>query len=335
MIAAEILQTVSAWEQDEAGMASRTAGYQRRADEWMLQANLAASELMQIGRQLLTSLIAEQVAHHEYSNIQTQIAQSQEVRQILEEKFTNEELYGWMQGEVSRLFYEYYRFAVDTARKAERTMKQELMRPEVDATNFIQFNYWDAGRKGLLSGDGLHLDLKRMEMAYHDNNKRELEITRHVSLRQLDPLALLSLKLTGRCELAIPEWLYDLDCPGLYMRRIKTVALSLPAVVGPYTTINCTLTLLRSTVRKKPELKNGTYARDLSGEDDRFVDYVGGAQLIVTSGGTSDAGMFEANLRDERFLPFEGPGAISAWPLGLPKAFPPFDSPPFPAPFVP
>src|SRR5260370_19252588 len=130
MIAAEILQTVSAWEEDKEAMASRTGGYQRRADEWMLQANLAARELMQIGRQLLTSLIAEQVAHHEYSNIQTQIAQSQEVRQILEEKFTNEELYGWMLGEVSRLFYEYYRFAADTARKAERTMKQEVMRPE-------------------------------------------------------------------------------------------------------------------------------------------------------------------------------------------------------------
>ncbi len=150
-IGAEILQTVAAWEQDQAGMAAKTAGYQRRTDDWMLQANLAARELMQIGRQLLTSLIAEQVAHHEYLNIQTQIAQSQEVRQFLEEKFTNEELYGWMQGEVSRLFFEYYRFAVDTARKAERTMKQELMRPEVDATDFIQFNYWDAGRKGLLS----------------------------------------------------------------------------------------------------------------------------------------------------------------------------------------
>jgi hypothetical protein len=324
-IGAEILQTVAAWEQDQAGMASRTASYQRRADEWMLQANLAARELMQIGRQLLTSLIVEQVAHHDYLNIQSQIAQSQEVRQFLEDKFTNEELYGWMQGEASRLFYEYYRFAVDTARKAERTMKQELMRPEVDATDFIQFNYWDAGRKGLLSGDALHLDLKRMEMAYLDNNKRELEITRHVSLRQLDPLALLSLKLTGRCELAIPEWLYDLDCPGLYLRRIKTVALSLPAVVGPYTTINCTLTLLRSSIRKKPELKNDKYARDLSGDDDRFVDYVGGAQAIVTSGGTNDAGMFETNLRDERFLPFEGMGAVSAWRLELPKDFQPFD----------
>ena len=40
-----------------------------------------------------------------------------------------------MQGEISGLYYEYYRFAFDTARKAEQTMKQELMRPELDATH--------------------------------------------------------------------------------------------------------------------------------------------------------------------------------------------------------
>jgi hypothetical protein len=321
---AEIAQAVGSWAQDQASMESRTAGYQRRADEWMLQANLAARELMLIGRQLLSSLIAEQAARREYLNVQTQIAHSQEIRQFLDEKFTNEELYSWMQGEVYRLFYEYYRFSLDTARKAERTMKQELMRPEVDATDFIQTNYWDAGRKGLLSGDRLHLDLKRMEMAYLDNNKRELEITRHISLRQLDPMALLKLKVTGSCELAIPEWLYDLDCSGLYLRRIKSVALSLPSVVGPYTPTNCSLTLLRSSVRVKPTA-DSAYWRDPNKDDDRFIDYTGTAQAIVTSTGTNDSGMFETNLRDERFLPFEGAGAISSWRLELPTDFPAFN----------
>ena len=179
---------------------------------------------MQIGRQIIASLIAEQIAHHEYLNIQKQIEQSQEVDQFLHEKFTNEELYAWMQGEISRLYYEYYRFAFDTARKAEQTMKHELMRPELDATDFVKFNYWDGGRKGLLSGEALYLDVKRMEMAYHENNKREFELTKHVSLRQLDPLALLTLKATGTLRGHVPEWLFDLDCPGHYMRRIKNVA---------------------------------------------------------------------------------------------------------------
>jgi receptor-binding and translocation channel-forming TcA subunit of Tc toxin len=322
-IAADILRTVSAFEQDQASMASRTAGHERRADDWLFQYNLAAHELMQIGRQILTSLISEQIAHHEYLNTQQQIANSQEVDQYLHDKFTNEELHLWMQGEISRLYYEYYRFAFDTARKAERTMKQEVMRPELDGQDFVKFNYWDGGRKGLLSGEALHLDVKRMEMAYHDNNKRELELTRHVSLRQIDPAALLALKATGSCQFSVPEWLYDRDCPGHYLRRIKSVAVSIPSVVGPYTSIHCTLSLLKSSVRKSP-IAGDDYARQGS-EDSRFTDYAGGAQSMVTSTGANDAGMFETNLRDDRFLPFEGAGAISTWKLDLPAEYRSFD----------
>lgn len=313
----DLLGIVAAWNRDQAGMAYRYASYERRADEWIFQYNLAAHELMQVGRQILTSLIAEQIAHHEYKSIQQQIANVQEMDRFLHEKFTNEDLYLWMQGEISRLYYEYYRFAFDTARKAERTMKQELMRPEVDAQDFVKFNYWDRGRKGLLSGEALYLDVKRMEMAYHDNNKRELELTKHVSLRQLDPIALLTLKKTGSCQVTIPEWLYDLHCPGHYMRRIKNVALSIPSVVGPYTSVNCTLSLLKSSLRKS-SIAGDDYARQGS-EDDRFVDYIGAMQSIVTSTAQSDSGMFETNLRDERFLPFEGAGAESTWKLDLPN----------------
>lgn len=315
--AAEILEITAARENYKATSASKTGSFQRRADDWILQHNLAAHELMQTGRQILASLIAEQIAHHEYLNTQQQIANAQEMDQLLHDKFTNEDLYLWMQGEISRLYYEYYRFAFDTARKAEQTMKRELMRPELDSQDFVKFNYWDGGRKGLLSGEALHLDLKRMEMAYHDYNKRELEMTRHVSLRQLDPLALVTLKATGTCVVTVPEWLYDLDCPGHYMRRIKTVALSIPSVVGPYTSLNCTLSLRESKLRKSPIAKDGLYERQ-GLEDDRFVSYPGGMQSIVTSSGNNDSGLFETNLRDERFLPFEGAGAESTWQLDLP-----------------
>jgi hypothetical protein len=316
-IAAQILRTMSTWEQDQGSIASRTASYERRADDWMFQSNLAARELMQIGRQIIGALIAEQVAHHEYRNTKKQIEHSQEVDRFLHEKFTNEELYAWMQGEISRLYYEYYRFAFDTARKAEQTMKRELMRPEVDATDYIKFNYWDGGRKGLLSGEALYLDLKRMEMAYHENNKREYELTKHVSLLQVNPISLLQLRTTGSCTVALPEALFDLDCPGHYYRRIKNLSISIPCVTGPYTSVNCTLTLLKSSIRTKPELSGGSYERSGT-EDIRFSDYYGSLQSIVTSSGQNDSGLFETNLRDERYLPFEGSGVISEWRLQLP-----------------
>ena len=108
------------------------------------------------------------------------------------------------------------------------------------------------------------------------------------------------------------------------MRRIRNVALSLPSVAGPYTSLNCTLSLLRSSARKSAVPGDNGYARTGS-EDDRFVDYLGSVESIVTSAGNNDAGMFETNLRDERFLPFEGAGAISSWRLELPQEFEPFD----------
>ncbi len=138
-----------------------------------------------------------------------------------------------------------------------------------------------------------------------------------------DPVALLTLKATGTCQVTIPEWLYNRDCPGHYMRRIKNVALSIPSVVGPYASVNCTLSLLKSTLRKSP-IPGDDYRRQGS-EDDRFVDYIGAVQSIVTSSGQNDSGMFEANLHDERFLPFEGAGAESTWKLDLPKDYPAFD----------
>jgi len=101
------------------------------------------------------------------------------------------------------------------------------------------------------------------------------------------------------------------------------VSLSIPSVVGPYTNLCCTLTLLKSSVRKS-SIGSPAYPRQDNGEL-RFVDYVGAAQSIVTSSGTTDGGLFEASLNDERFLPFEGAGAISTWQLRLPSELRAFD----------
>jgi Tc toxin complex TcA C-terminal TcB-binding domain len=90
-----------------------------------------------------------------------------------------------------------------------------------------------AGREGLFAGEKLYLDLKRLEMAYAENYTREFEITKHVSLRDWFPLALIELRSSGRCQIDIPEALFDLDCAGHSFRRIKSVAVSIPCVVGP------------------------------------------------------------------------------------------------------
>jgi hypothetical protein len=136
-------------------------------------------------------------------------------------------------------------------------------------------------------------------------------------------MALLSLKATASCEFGLPEWLFDLDGPGHYLRRIKSVSISIPCVVGPYASVNCTASLLASSVRHSPLLA-GAYARQ--GEDNaRFVDHFGSIRSVVTSSGNNDSGLFETQLRDERYLPFEGSGVIGRWRLSLPGEFAQFD----------
>ncbi len=71
-------------------------------------------------------------------------------------------------------------------------------------------------------------------------------------MSQLDPMALLTLRATGSCTFEVPEEWFDLDGPGYYLRRIRSAALSIPCVTGPYTSINCRVVLTKSLVRMDP-----------------------------------------------------------------------------------
>src|SRR6185369_17787752 len=114
---------------------------------------------------------------------------------------------------------------------------------------FVQSGYL-AGREGLFAGERLWLDLKRLEMAYQEQYQREYELTRHISLREWFPLQLIEMRTSGKCQIELPEALFDLDCPGHSFRRIKSVALSIPCVTGPHTGLNCALQLGESFVRR-------------------------------------------------------------------------------------
>jgi Tc toxin complex TcA C-terminal TcB-binding domain len=304
----------------EAGRAQKIGAYARREQDWAFQSATAAGEITQVFKQLRAAEIREAVAELELRNHRQQMKNAEEVERFLNEegsekngKKANKALYAWMKREVKGLYAQCFQFAFDIARRAERALQHEL---GDSSLSYLQFGYL-AGKEGLLAGEKLYLDLKRMEMAYHDLNRREYELTKHVSLMQVNPLALLQLRTLGHCAVMLPEALFDMDGPGHYFRRIKSVALSIPSVAGPYASVNCTLTMLKSSIRTTPVLRDGVYARE-DAEDDRFRDYFGSMQSIVTSSAQNDGGLFETNLRDERYLPFENSGAVSEWRLELP-----------------
>ena len=322
-VSADALKTISSTASSAASISGTLGSHMRRWEEWKLQERMAKIELDQIADQLVAAEIRHTIAEKELENHDLQIENAKAVDETMRSKFTNQELYDWMVGQISSLYFQTYQLAYDAAKRAERTFRHELGLQE---SNYIQFGYWDSLKKGLLAGERLHQDIKRMEVAYLDQNRREHELDKHVSLLQLSPAALIALKETGQCEINLPEALFDMDFPGHYLRRIKSVGLTIPCVTGPYTGVHCKLTLLKSTLRHRNTLGVGdAYARDLTNDDPRMSDQYDGIQSIVTSSGQNDSGLFEANLRDERYLPFEGAGAISTWRLELPKEFPQFD----------
>jgi len=319
---ADVFRGLASISQIGAGMTSTIGNNNRRAEEWAFQGRLADKELPQVGKQIVAADIRHQIAQQELANQDRQIENAQSEDEYMRTKFTNQELYDWMVGQLSTVYFQSYQLAYDIAKRAERCFRYEL---GLSDSSYIQFGYWDSLKKGLLSGERLHYDLKRLETAYYEQNRREYELTKHFSLAQLDPIALLKLRQNGECFVDIPETAYDMDYPGHYFRRIKTVGLSIPCIVGPYTTVACTLTLTSNHVRKDATLLANKYVRDLTIDDPRFRDEIAAIQSIATSSAQNDDGMFELNFRDERYLPFEAAGAISTWQIKLNKDFPQFD----------
>ncbi len=301
----------------KATMAAIDAEHERRGEDWDFQRDSAAHEMRQIDAQIAAARVRLAIAERELENHTQQIEQAGEVEAFLKDKFTNEQRYGQLVQETAGVYFQSYKLAYDLAKRAERAYRFEL---GLQTSNFIQFGYWDNLKKGLMAGEKLHSDLRRMDASFLDLHLRDYELTKNVSVAQLDPRELAILKQTGECSISVPELLFDLDYPGHYLRRIKTVSLTIPCVAGPYTGVSCTLTLLESSIRQSSALRDGVYTRN-EGSDDRFVDVVGATPSIATSHAQNDSGLFELVLRDERYLPFEGAGAISTWRLELPRDF--------------
>jgi hypothetical protein len=317
---ARFMQNKSAGDTYDASHSGKMASYFRRQQEWTLQSNLAAGEIMQIDQQIAAATVRASIADYELNTLYPlQLQNAQAVQDFLKNKYTNQDLYTWMISDLSTTYFQCYQLAYDWAKHAELCYR--FQRGVADS-NFIQFGYWDSLRKGLQAGERLYLALKQMERAFLDQDRREYEITKRISLVLLDPLALVALKETGQCIVDLPESLFDMDYCGHYMRRIKSVSLTSACVTGPYTSVNCTLTLLKSKIRIDPGTQPAYAEQD---SDPRFVYNYAATQSIATSTAQGDSGMFEVNFRDERYLPFEGQGAISQWRIEMPPANNAFD----------
>ena len=288
------------------------AGFERRKQGWEHQVELAKKELNQIEKQLTAAGLRKEIAVRSLEIHKKTVEQTEEIFEFYQNRFTNLGFYTWLSTTMQRVYREAYNSAYAMARLAEQAFRFER---NDETTPLLQTDYWDASKAGFLAGERLLIDLQNMERRFIETNYRTLEINQTFSLNQVAPTALIDLRETGVCQFSIPEIFFDLFYPGHYHRKIKSVRLTIPCVTGPYTNVSASLKLTGSQIRREPQLGAAN-----------LVDVPLRRSIsVATSTAQNDSGVFEFSFRDERYMPFEGSGAVSSWNLSLPKNFRQFD----------
>ncbi len=331
---ARIINNEAQIQSENAQLDNTEAGWIRRLADWVHQTQILAIEIQQAERQILGSQRRRDQALVDLNAHQRQMENATDVQNFLRDKFSNHELYLYLQREAAALYYQAYDLALHAARQAQRAFNLERGHT---TKHFLPSSAWDDLHDGLMAGERLSTALRHMEKSYFDENIREYELTKHVSLRLAFPLDYLRLRHDGACEIELAEWMFDQDFPGQYMRRIRNVSLTIPCVTGPYTGVHCRLTLLSSITRIDPRLiapahgcccppaahcctheTGNADGYTLCPDDPRMAKILGAREAVATSSGQNDTGMFELSFSDPRYLPFEYMGAVSCWRVELP-----------------
>ncbi len=306
-----------------ASVLTGTDAYRRRREEYKLQLDSAENELKQLDVQLDGLKIRLQAAVMQKNYVLTQQRQTNDQLQLLQAKFSSQQLFGWMRSRLSTLFWQFYDLTVTASLRAEAARRWEV----ADSKRFIRPGAWQASYGGFLCGEALMLDLARMEADWQNWNKRALEVSRTISLSQAllnctadnasgpttISAAITNLTNTSSGSLTY-SWTYkggsglkhsigiddagNLSCQinlaALNIaanypdslgrtRRVKNISVSLPALLSPYQDIQAILSY-----------------------SETGLTLPSGCDKVALSHGVNDSGLFQLDFNDPRYLPFEG-----------------------------
>ncbi|WIF62926.1 neuraminidase-like domain-containing protein [Enterobacter cloacae] len=291
--------------------------FRRRREEWDIQYRMAEGEMNVIQAQLDALNVRETAINMQIEQAQLQQAQMQAQLALLQGKFTGKAMYSWMRGQLAVIFYQYYDLTVSRCLMAQKALQWE----KGDNTLYLRAGTWNGAWAGLMCGEGLLLNLAQMDDAWTRWQRREKEITRTVSLAEFfseklagqeqgtpntlqdaigwlldqetgevgegDNKIMLTEGAQGESVLGVSFSLADLkfenDGYGLpdKVRRIRSIAVSVPALLGPYQDLRATVTAATSALPP-------------------------GCNQMALSHAMMDSGRFVAEGGDYRWLPFEG-----------------------------
>ena len=305
----DVLRLTSNAKQGEAVKLDSSEQYRRRLQEWDLQRDQARRE-----GELITTQIAalnEQIAMAEKQRQQTEMEQAYNdaVLEVLNTRFTGQALFNWQAARMSTLYYQLYDTVSSLCTQAQTSLRWETQ----DTRNYLRPGNWSDLYQGLLAGESQLLSLQQMEAAYLSWDQRALQVRKTASLRTLDPQLIDtirqlvtpdSLAVVDRIKTELPvEAVVDSDnnlavtfklqslsilddypaSLNLGSRRLnKSLSISLPALLGPYVTVQAVL-----RYNSAHQLASGCSA-------------------VALSHGLDDSGQFMLDFNDGQYLPFEG-----------------------------
>jgi hypothetical protein len=275
--------------------------YRRRRQDWQVQRDNAASEVAQLNAQIVSQQQQLTMAQKQQALSATELANLQAQYTLQTTRFTGLELFNWMSGRLASVYYQFYDAALALCLTAKVALEREI--GNAQTANVFTAPMWNDLYQGLVAGEGLQLELQKLENTYLRLDQRGLEILKTVSLNtqitkansgtsfpalvtaalagQPAPLTGgVQVAMSGSDKLVITLAIGTLGLNSSYgssgkVGRFKNISVTLPALLGPYQDVEATLTHNAGT-------------------------------SVALSRGLDDSGVFVLDFNDPKYLPFEG-----------------------------
>ena len=312
--AAESYAARFAQRQLDAAKTKLQAELERRKKEWLLEDEEADAEVVEVEKEEVVNEIKTQQVEKKHQSIEREILRSEQMYDVLSEKFTNDELYNWLEKELGTVYRRYVKLLNDVALMAEKAYHFEIDGETGMSHEFISKTYWDGLRKGLLAPERILLDLRRMEKAYLENDVHEMEITRPISLQELQEKAneygiedslytspLDKVREEDSCNFQLTDIFFRNEFSNLSFMRIKNVRVY----------VRLTETAFLRYLNAKLSLTEAT----MYGTDDDSLKTSNTSMVASLVHEKLNEGF--ASYNSDKLGAFEGCGTISKWTLEL------------------
>jgi len=297
------------------------AAQSRREQNWNYQKSIANQDV-KIGQQ--QEKLAQdrlRIVNQEKSiaNLQTEQSEAT-IDYLVNQQFSSAALYEYMVEVLEKVYSYFLQEATAIAKLARNQLAFERQK---NIPEFIKGDYWipaDANdysssqnqdapdRKGITGSSRLLQDIYRLEQYADQTDQRKQQLTKTISLSNIAAFEFQQFKETGLMTFATAMNLFDRDYPGHYLRLIKSVSISVIALVPPLDGIKATFSSLglSRVVTGGPLYQTQNIRRV--------------PETISLSSPTNDTGVFELNQENKLLKPFEGSGVESFWEFRMEKA---------------